>query len=95
MRETAPHGRAETRSCSGACRGGVESRSQRCQALCLGSSTKGANILARQGGHARGDLSRFSPRFDRIFPGGALDPNFSWADAEFSEFRSTHLHSQF
>ena len=37
---------------------------------------------------ARGDISRFFPRIDRIFPGEALNPFFGAQDEGFSEFRS-------
>ena len=34
------------------------------------------------------DITRFSPRIDRIFPGEALNPFFGAQDEEFLEFRS-------
>ena len=40
------------------------------------------------GGRPTGDISRFSPRIDRIFSGEALNPFFGAQDEEFSEFRS-------
>ena len=40
-------------------------------------------------GHIRCDISRFSPRIDRIFPGESLNPLLGAQDEGFSEFRST------
>ena len=40
-------------------------------------------------GHIRCDISRFSPRIDRIFPGESLNPLLGARDEGFSEFRST------
>ena len=39
--------------------------------------------------HIPRDISRFSPRIDRILPGEALDPFFGEKDEGFSEFCST------
>ena len=39
--------------------------------------------------HTAGDITRFFPRIDRIFPGEALNPFFGAQDEGFSEFRST------
>ena len=44
------------------------------------------------GGPTR-DITRFSPRIDRIFPGEALNPFFGALDEGFLEFRSRLLHS--
>ena len=35
-----------------------------------------------------GDITKFFPQIDRIFPGEALNPFFGAQDEEFSEFRS-------
>ena len=42
----------------------------------------------RREGGKEGDISRVSPRIDRIFPGEALNPFFGAQDEGFSEFRS-------
>ena len=42
-----------------------------------------------------GDISRFSPRIDRIFSGEALNLFFGAQDEGFSEFRSREVHSRF
>ena len=42
-------------------------------------------------GAGLGDISRFFPRFDRIFPGEALNPFFGAQDEGFSEFRSISI----
>ena len=43
---------------------------------------------ADETGSTRCDISRFSPRIDRIFPGEALNPFFGAQDEGFLEFRS-------
>ena len=53
------------------------------QIVCNCEQKREGSVRLREGG---GDLSRFSPRFDWIFPGEALNPIFSQQDARFSEF---------
>ena len=46
-------------------------------------------VFSPSSGPGQGDLYRFSPRFDRIISGEALNPIFSEQDAGFLKFRST------
>ena len=53
---------------------GTKDSEWRCTELTLGLDTR--------------DISRFSPRIDRIFPGGAIYPFFDAQDEGFLEFRA-------